>query len=403
MSHAHSSHSALIDCGSHKQLLFLLSAHSTHLLQSSINSLVNLGKKQQGRKAILDCYPIDSLLHILETNGVNNKEIQNPVSDLLLLLSQDGAMRQQAKEQDLLSTCLSLLQFTTLGPHVKGRLLEMLDWIMDDEELMDEFRELGGIPVILIHISPQSVCLRESLDDVRILKASLSLLTRLSLNDINAKQIIESNGLYLISHYLVQVEGDRELKLYCLRAMRYLFSLERNRRILKIFFPLPIFEKFISIGHYVHNLSAYSDLAQSLSELSDDEKLALTTNQKSLNHTSCPLRVIGEYEVLELLGTGAYGSVYKVRKGPPRGSNFYALKEIQMTHPSLAGCCSLEERNGSIGKIMSEVSMIHKQLRHPNIVQYFKCFEVNMHDLYFNSIHLFVCLFVCLGIAPFVY
>ena len=391
MSHTQSSHSALIECESHKQLLFLLSTHSNHLLQSSINSLVNLGKKPQGRKAILDCYPIDSLLYVLEAKGVDNKEIQNCVSDLLLLLSQEGVMRQQAKEQDLLSTCLSLLQFTTLGPYVKGRLLEMLDWVIDDEELVDEFRELGGIPVILILINPQSICPRESLDDARILKASLSLLTRLSLNDINAKQIIENNGLYLISHYLVQPEADHQLKLYCLRAMRYLFSLERNRRFLKIFFPLPIFEKFISVGHYVHNLTAYSDLAQSLSELSDDEKLALMTNQTSLNHTSSPLRIIGEYEVLELLGRGAYGSVYKVRKGPSRGSNFYALKEIQMTHPSLAGSSSLDERNGSIGKIISEVSMIHKKLRHPNIVQYFKCFEVSKYALYFNVVY--TCLF----------
>lgn len=396
LSHSPSSHSALIESGAHKQLLFLLSAYNAQILQSSINSLINLGKKLEGRKAILDCYPLDSLLHILEYNG-KSIDIQASVSNLLLLLSQETEMRQQVKEQDLLLSCISLIQSSTVGLFVKSRLLEVLEWILNSDELVDEFRELGGIPLILLLINPQSMA-TNTLDNARILKASLSLLTHLSLDDISARQIVESNGLYFISHYLVQPDADSQLQLYCLRALRYLFSLERNRRLLKHFFPLMIFEKFINIGHYVHSLSAYSSLAESLFGLSVDNKAALVTNQKSLNQTNCPLRMIGEYEVLELLGTGAYGSVYKVRKGP-RGSNLYALKEIGGNHPALGLAVTADERNESIGKIKSEVAIIHKKLRHPNIVQYFRCFEVNISKIVFYLImHIHF-----IGVKSFVY
>lgn len=371
VTHVISSRSLLIGCDTHKQLLFLLSSYSHQILQSSLNGLINLSKDTNGRKAILDCYPLGSLFHIMK-NYHNSVPAQSAACDLFLLLSQESDTQRQVKEQDLLSFCIELVQSSSHSVFVKTRLLESLERILDDDELVDDFRELGGIPVMMILITPSNPA---TIEHQEMLKACFSLLSSLSLNDVCAKQIIEHNGLYLISHYLVNTGTDRKLKMFSVRALRYLFSLERNRRLFKRLFPLTVFEDFINIGHYVHNLSSYSKLIDSLSLLSLEDKSTFESNQKSLNQTGEPLCVIGKYTVLELLGTGAYGSVYKVHKGS--SSNLYALKEIHGNHPVLGSFRTAEDRKKSVGHIMSEVAMIHENLRHPNIVRYYNCFEVS--------------------------
>lgn len=50
-------------------------------------------------------------------------------------------------------------------------------------------------------------------------------------------------------------------------------------------------------------------------------------NIQGLNQCCKPNHYIGEYAVFELLGTGAFGSVYKVRRCTAR-SSFLAMKEV---------------------------------------------------------------------------
>jgi NIMA (never in mitosis gene a)-related kinase len=45
------------------------------------------------------------------------------------------------------------------------------------------------------------------------------------------------------------------------------------------------------------------------------------------NHNRTPNRYIGDYAVFELLGSGAFGSVFKVKK-QSAGQQFLALKEV---------------------------------------------------------------------------
>ena len=51
---------------------------------------------------------------------------------------------------------------------------------------------------------------------------------------------------------------------YALRALRFLFSVERNRRHFKRMFPAELFESFIDIGHYNRDISAYLPLVNKL-------------------------------------------------------------------------------------------------------------------------------------------
>ena len=364
------SHSMLLDYEVHKQLIYLVSVQNCHICHSSLSALINLCKKQLGREHVLDCYPISTLFDIISDGDHTSQTL---ACNLVLLLSQENGTQCQMKEQDLLHSCLTVIQSSSHSLLVKQRILESIERILDDHELIDEFRKLGGIPVVLLMIKQKLNITDDS--NSEILKACFSLLTRLSLNDICATQIIDNNGLYLISSHLIDSDDKQEIQVYCMRTLRYLFSLERNRKPLKQLFPIHLFEDFINIGHYVHDLSLYDKLIQSLHEISTEEKKLLAINQESLNQNREPLCTIGEYAVLELLGSGAYGSVYKVRKGSQ--GTLLALKEIRANHPALGVFKTLQDKGESVGRLMNEVAMIHEKLKHPNIVEYYKCFEVS--------------------------
>ncbi|VDK22540.1 unnamed protein product, partial [Anisakis simplex] len=93
-----------------------------------------------------------------------------------------------------------------------------------------------------------------------------------------------------------------------------------------------------------------------------------------------PIAVIGQYEVIEQLGSGAFGCVYRVHKkiinsAHKTSAPTYALKEIFMLQEDESNV------DKSYGDIISEVRIIKQQLRHPNIVRYRRVFVEN-HKLY---------------------
>ena len=53
----------------------------------------------------------------------------------------------------------------------------------------------------------------------------------------------------------------------------------------------------------------------------------IKANIMETNHNRTPNRYIGDYAVFELLGSGAFGSVFKVKK-QSAGQQFLALKEV---------------------------------------------------------------------------
>ena len=52
------------------------------------------------------------------------------------------------------------------------------------------------------------------------------------------------------------------LRTYVFRGLRYLFSVERNRKAFKRLFPPDLFAAFIDVGHYNTSLAAYASLVQ---------------------------------------------------------------------------------------------------------------------------------------------
>lgn len=109
------------------------------------------------------------------------------------------------------------------------------------------------------------------------LLACCTALTELVMNDANAQQIVQSNGIYTLGCLILppcekcspeETRLCKSLQKYSFRALRFLFSMERNRRLFKRLFPSDLFEMFINIGHYKQDLNEYKPLVETINGLS---------------------------------------------------------------------------------------------------------------------------------------
>lgn len=107
--------------------------------------------------------------------------------------------------------------------------------------------------------------------------ACCTALTELVMNDANAQQIVQSNGIYTLGCLILppcekcspeEIKLCKSLQKYGFRALRFLFSMERNRRLFKRLFPSDLFEMFINIGHYKQDLNEYKPLVEKINGLS---------------------------------------------------------------------------------------------------------------------------------------
>ena len=84
-------------------------------------------------------------------------------------------------------------------------------------------------------------------------------------------------------------------------------------------------------------------------------------NIEGINQNKEPTHYIKEYAVLEHLGSGAFGSVYKVRRQHGESTPFYAIKEISTLQATLGR--NAKERDKSVGEIISELTIIKVRVR----------------------------------------
>eukprot|EP00731_Ephydatia_muelleri_P008723 Em0004g1061a len=389
-------HSNLFKEGIHHSLVQLLSCHDLAILQCSLNGLINFCKEPMSCRNLcqLDC--TEKLLYLLQYSNTESKHL---ASDLLLLLSQEAVIRDQMADLDGLGLCLRLLHSKDL--RLLHRLVKILDSLAEDVAQQEAIRLRGGIPLLLNILRGQSNegqegtgregwGIREGAgggsdvsDAVLSLRAACcSTIAQLVLNDASSQLVVKGNGIYLISAQLFPTPNPlspskhrENLCLHALRALRFLFSLERNRKLFKTLFPEKVFEVFIDIGNYTKTLKDYEPVMKMISSLPTEEQQKIRLSIEELNKNKSPVFSIGNYYVYELLGKGAFGQVYRVMKH--QTESYYAMKEIRMDSPALGK--NSEERTESVGKIMNEVNIIKEQLSHPNIVKYHKCFQEGNH------------------------
>ncbi|XP_066206885.1 serine/threonine-protein kinase Nek10 isoform X2 [Saccopteryx leptura] len=389
--------------GAHKTLVNLLGARDTNVLLGALLALASLAESPDCREKISELNVVENLLMILHEYDLLSKRL---TAELLRLLCAEPQVKEQVKLYEGVPILLSLLH----SDHLK--LLWSVVWILvqicEDPETSVEIRVWGGIKQLL-HILRgdrsfvsdrssigslssanaagrlQQFHLSEELSPQEIQENTFSLqaascaaLTELVLNDTNAQQVVQENGVYTIAKLILPNKQKNAaktnlLQCYAFRALRFLFSMERNRPLFKRLFPTDLFEIFIDIGHYVRDISAYEELVSKLNLLVEEELKQIAENIESINQNKAPSKYIGNYAILDHLGSGAFGCVYKVRKCS--GQNLLAMKEVNLHNPAFGK--DKKDRDSSVKNIVSELTIIKEQLYHPNVVRYHKTFLEN--------------------------
>lgn len=62
------------------------------------------------------------------------------------------------------------------------------------------------------------------------------------------------------------VKIKHEIQLHCLRTLRFLYSIEKNRKAFKLVFPPEIFGSFIDIGNFNKNFQSYVPLLRKINK-----------------------------------------------------------------------------------------------------------------------------------------
>ncbi|XP_058868820.1 serine/threonine-protein kinase Nek10 [Acipenser ruthenus] len=393
----------IVASGAHKTLVKLLAARDNSVLLGALLALTSLAESPENKMKIGELAIVENLLMMLQEYDLLSKRM---AAELLRLLCADAQVREQVKVYEGVPILLSLLH----SEHLK--LLWSVVWILvqlcEDPETSAEIRIWGGIKQLL-HIlqgdrefvsdrssigslssanasgriqqqhiseelSPQEI--RENI--VSLQAACCAALTELVLNDTNAHQVVQENGVYVIGRLILphkqKIAPKKEmLQCYAFRALRFLFSMERNRHLFKRLFSAEMFEMFIDIGHYVRDITAYENLVAIFNTFSDEELNQIKESIETVNQNKAPSKIINGYAILDHLGSGAFGSVHKVRKHG--GQNLLALKEVNLHNPVFGK--DKNDRDSSVEKIVSELTIIKEQLQHPNIVKYYKTFLEN--------------------------
>ncbi|XP_067915911.1 serine/threonine-protein kinase Nek10 isoform X4 [Heterodontus francisci] len=318
----------IIACGAHKTLVKLLAAKDNNVLLGALLALTSLAESPECRVRIGELTIVENLLTILQEYDLLSKRDRNFVSDRSSIGSLSSA-------------------------NASGRIRQLqLSEKLSTQEIQENT------------LSLQEAC--------------CAAITELVLNDTNAQQVVQGNGIYVIGKLILPSKQRNApkadiLQCYAFRALRFLFSMERNRQLFKRLFPPDMFEMFIDVGHYARDIYAYENLVTKLNSLTTEELNQITENIEGVNQNKSPTKFIGNYAILDYLGSGAFGNVFKVRKYS--GQNLLAMKEVNLHNPAFGK--DKKDRDSSVEKIVSELTIIREQLHHPNVVRYYKTFVEN--------------------------
>ncbi|XP_052258729.1 serine/threonine-protein kinase Nek10-like isoform X2 [Dreissena polymorpha] len=387
----------VIACGAHRALVLLLTSGDVLLLHCALATLVCLAQCQRTCEQLVDMNCIEQLLIIVQ--GYDNVS-KKQATRLLGQLCQDVRTATALKLHDGVPILLS--QLVSDSASLLHQVVRCICSLCVDSEISKNVRQMGGIPLLLSILNDRTFISEQtetsgtgsaglhqrtgvpdqdfSETQYKLKQACCNALCQLVLSDTNAQQIAEANGVYSLGQLILppsegavsarERKAAAQLQRSAFRTLRFLFSMERNRRLFKKLFPAELYILFIDVGHYNWDMAAYKPLVQAINGLSPDQLKSVRDGVGELNQNRTPTHYIQDYAVFEHLGRGAFGSVYKVRKKV--GQTFLALKEIDMKNPAFGK--SSTERDKSMGEALSELQIMRQGIRHPNIVRYHKTF-----------------------------
>ena len=425
-----------------RALVALLSTREALVLQCVLVAIHQFVQLEGHLTAIGQLGCAEILLRILTDYEESFRAL---AAELIELLLRERTFLQDIVLHDGTSALLSALASDDVS--VQLPILRTLERLAAHAECVcaREIRQVGGINVLLSLLSgqggqggqgssAQSITPASQHPQRIVAVAICSVLTALALDDEAALQIRKANGVFLLGQLLLNgaheetaipsaatatlpiagsqgatstcvraiaaTEGTDEaghraesksetshelLAAHVFRTLRFVFSTERNRKIFQRLFPPDLFAAFIDLGHYVRDLERYVPLAAQLSRLSAETRTRMQEALADINVIKGPSRhYVKDYAVQELLGRGAFGRVYQVKKDT--GATLYAMKELPIDALAADEVASANGRahcgtaadgvadSQQIGGSMRREVKILSTLQHPNIIRYYESF-----------------------------
>ncbi|CAF1200218.1 unnamed protein product, partial [Adineta ricciae] len=403
----HAEQDSLISSNIIASITYLLNHRHFPFLNETLRLILHMiDKSELYMNEFLQSEIIENLLHLLEYKDLETTQLSFHL--LATFFSYPGIHQYIPRIPDDY-----LYTFTNYLNHSNVKVLEHAIWCLAhcaaNEDERRRIRLTGAIPLLLSllesgerfdysslstktnRIQSGSSTARKTQGDLEETKKYSELdqfydmqssccncLAELSCDNTNRQTIIEQNGIYILAVLLFPKDKELQrletfihLQRTVFKTLRFLYPSNENhhRQQYKRLFPPNIFELFVGAGYFQRDPDAYQAIThawnaiplEELNQIKAERLLAINPKQE-------PTRYIRDYGVYECLGSGAFGSVYRVAT---RGSTtMYALKEINQR--------SLKtDAERSLGDMISEVSIIRAKPRHPNIVSYHQLFIEN--------------------------
>lgn len=393
--------SAQLTARLHAALVSLLSTREALVLQCSLVALYQFVQVPHHRCAIDKLGPAELLLRVLSDYEASFKVLAAQLLEALLVAP---AFCREVVLHDGPSVLLSLLHSDE--PLLPAPLLRSLRHLAAEPSSAKEVRQLGGVNVLLSVLASADA-------PVAVVVDACDVLTMLATDQDAALQIRKANGVFHLGSQLLEASApatpyapappslaeqlsasalssapatsagyvaDELVGSHLFRALRFLYSSERNRKIFRRLFPPDLFAAFIDVGQYVHELGAYAALAAQLASLPAEARGRIGDALADINIDRGARgerdKYVRDYAVQELLGKGGFGSVYQVRGS---GEKLYAMKELPMESVGEAFEPRADGEVGTPAKLLEREVGILSSLQHPNIIRYYDSFVENRH------------------------
>lgn len=320
---------------------------------------------------------MEKLMHILVNYQTDFKQL---VLRLLVNGCRSAEVRQVLLASGVASTVIGMLG--TVAPEILMLLLNLVRKLTEEPDATQQMAQMGAIPMLVAVASsqlppdPSAPLTSTQAVNVQLICSSLRMMAE---DPESAFQIRAANGVYVLGKLLlrrsenVSEEQEVYMRTYLLRVLRFIFSVERNRAIFKRLFPPDLYAQFIDIGNYEHDHFKYLKLWNRISALSQTQRASISQALDDINREQgLQTKRVKDYLILELLGKGSFGSVYRARNS---ADQFVALKELPFKQDQLFGETESQRQSGC-RRVASEVAIL-SSLEHPNIVRYYDSFELN--------------------------